>query len=175
MWTYPLFLRRRSSRSGFTLIELLVVIAIIGVLASVVLASLNTARIKARNARRIADMNQVRLALELFYDTNGKYPVSTGWHGTTPNCYSSGADPNPSIPGLAPTYIPVLPKDPNPILPSFCYLYISDATGQNYKFLVYGTVEGGTLAPGAPNARYPVGCGAAEASYAIYTAGYACV
>ena len=175
MKAHYLFPKKRSLTSGFTLIELLVVIAIIGVLASVVLASLNTARVKARNTRRIADMNQVRLALELFYDTNGNYPISTTWKGTTPNCYTSGADPNPSIPGLAPTYISILPQDPKPILPSFYYLYTSDATGQNYKFLVYGTVEGGALAPGAPNARYPAGCGFTEASYAIYTAGYACV
>jgi len=61
-------------RKGFTLIELLVVIAIIGVLASVVLASLNTARAKARDARRRAAVQQVKLALEFYYDANNVYP-----------------------------------------------------------------------------------------------------
>ncbi len=62
---------------GFTLVELLVVIAIIGVLATLLLLQLNTARQKARDARRIADTNQVRSAMELFYDDTGTYPTST--------------------------------------------------------------------------------------------------
>ena len=64
---------KASRKFGFTLIELLVVIAIIGILASVVLASLNTARQKGRDARRIADLKQVQLALELYFDTNRAY------------------------------------------------------------------------------------------------------
>ncbi|MES2225591.1 MAG: type II secretion system protein [Patescibacteria group bacterium] len=66
---------RSDSRKGFTLIELLVVIAIIGILSSVVLVSLNTARAKARDAARIADIRQIRSALELYFLTNGKYPI----------------------------------------------------------------------------------------------------
>lgn len=65
----------RLSR-GFTLIELLVVIAIIGILSSVVLASLNSARVKGRDARRISDMRQMQLALELYQDINAGYPVT---------------------------------------------------------------------------------------------------
>jgi prepilin-type N-terminal cleavage/methylation domain-containing protein len=61
---------------GFTLIELLVVIAIIGILSSVILASLNTARVKARDARRISDMNQVQTALAFYYSDNNQYPTS---------------------------------------------------------------------------------------------------
>jgi len=62
---------------GFTLIELLIVIAIIGVLSSIVLASLNSARIKARDVRRIADLRNLKTALEVYYnDNNNVYPTS---------------------------------------------------------------------------------------------------
>ncbi len=67
----------KSYKRGFTLIELLVVIAIIGILSSIVLASLNSARQKGRDARRISDVKQLQLALELFYDGNGQYASTT--------------------------------------------------------------------------------------------------
>ncbi len=86
--------QKRALR-GFTLIELLVVIAIIGILASVILASLNTARIKARDTRRLEDVKEIQLALSLYYDANGNtYPT---------NIYGGA---------LAPTYISVVPTDP---------------------------------------------------------------
>ncbi|MBY0328718.1 type II secretion system GspH family protein [Patescibacteria group bacterium] len=59
--------------------ELLVVIAIIGILASVVLASLNTARAKARDARRKSDLKQITIALELYKNDTGTYPPLAGW------------------------------------------------------------------------------------------------
>lgn len=65
---------RTIKQRGFTLIELLVVIAIIGILSSVVLASLNTSRQKSRDARIVADMGQMQLALELFFDSCQQYP-----------------------------------------------------------------------------------------------------
>ena len=64
-------------KKGFTLIELLVVIAIIGILASIVLVSLNNARQSARDTKRISDMRSVSLALELYYANNGNYPLPT--------------------------------------------------------------------------------------------------
>jgi prepilin-type N-terminal cleavage/methylation domain-containing protein len=70
-------------KRGFTLIELLVVIAIIGMLSSVVLASLQSARGKARDARRKEDLNQIYTALALYYDDKGYLPTTD---------YYSGAD-----------------------------------------------------------------------------------
>jgi len=68
-----MFSSLKNRKGGFTLIELLVVIAIIGILSAVVLASLSTARMKSRDAKRISDVGQIQLALELYFDSNQSY------------------------------------------------------------------------------------------------------
>jgi len=90
------------------LIELLVVIAIIGILASIVLASLTTARQKSRDARRLADMKSVQTALELYYSTNGNtYPPRNTWANLTADLnagYMSGVPNDPTFAGLTTNY-----------------------------------------------------------------------
>lgn len=63
---------KQTLRRGFTLIELLVVIAIIGILASVVLASLNSARDKGADAAIKSNLNNARAQAELYYDNHDR-------------------------------------------------------------------------------------------------------
>lgn len=65
---------KNKTKKGFTLIELLVVIAIIGILTSIVLASLSTARKKSRDIKRITDIVQLRNAIGLYFNEKGVYP-----------------------------------------------------------------------------------------------------
>jgi len=89
-------MRKLAKQRGFTLIELLVVIAIIGILSSVVLASLNSARAKARDAKRVADLGQVQTALALYYDSNQKYPQTLAELVTANFLPSEPSDPSAS-------------------------------------------------------------------------------
>ena len=75
-----LSLRQRTE--GFTLIELLVVIAIIGILASIVLAALGTARDKGADASIKANLSGIRVQAELYFDDNNDY----GTKVTTSSC-----------------------------------------------------------------------------------------
>jgi len=128
---FSVHMRKRASRRalerGFTLIELLVVIAIIGLLSSVVLSSLNTARIKGRDARRLTDIKQVQVALELYYSDNNAYPITASGGTTVTSALGSV---------LAPTYIQSVPKDPSRADSSTTgYLYCS-TDGQSYALLI---------------------------------------
>ena len=85
-----------KKQKGFTLIELLVVIAIIGVLATIVLVSLNSARNKAKDTAIKSALDQARLVAEIYYDdTSSSYaslsatvPADMGTIGT--NITSNG-------------------------------------------------------------------------------------
>ncbi len=71
----------------------MVVIAIIGLLSGIIVASLSTAKQASRDAKRIADMNGIKLALSLYYNDNNKYPP------TLATLLTGG-------------YLPAVPKDP---------------------------------------------------------------
>jgi type II secretion system protein G len=98
-------------RRGFTLVELLIVTSIISLLASIILSSLNEARARARDARRIQDLQAITIALELFFDDNGYYPqTGCGW-----DCLGNRRSTNSSWGILAADlepYINTLPLDP---------------------------------------------------------------
>ena len=72
---------------GFTLIELLVVIAIIGILSSVVLASLTTARARGQAAAVQSQLSNMRAQAELYYSTNNnKYAQTDQASVSSANC-----------------------------------------------------------------------------------------
>ena len=99
---------------GFTLIELLVVISLIGILSTLVLANLNAARERGRDAARKSDLKNIQTALRLYYNDYGKYPendsakkiMGCGVPGTT----ACNGDEPFSAGGQ--TYMSTLPADP---------------------------------------------------------------
>lgn len=108
-------MKRRTK--AFTLIELLVVVAIIGILSSVVLTNLNGTRQKARDVKRISDIKNLQLALELYFDIYHVYP---------------GALENAN--DLASTYIPNIPHPPGGV----------SGASANYVYVPLNVGAGGT-------------------------------
>ena len=94
----------KKRKPGFTLIELLVVIIIIGIIATIVLISLQSVRMKARDSRRVSDIRQLMLAFELYYDDHLEYP-GKGIIGVV-------AKP----PDRLPPYLDETPEDPGNIV-----------------------------------------------------------
>lgn len=118
----------RFIQKGFTVIEVLVVFAIISLLSAVMLTSPKEARLKAHDESRIAHIDQIALALRLYYEANGKYPevrcdsrvMETGFGGygnagrydfgnNGKDCWGPGGL---LYDALVPGYMPQLPIDP---------------------------------------------------------------
>ncbi|MDP1709393.1 MAG: prepilin-type N-terminal cleavage/methylation domain-containing protein [Candidatus Komeilibacteria bacterium] len=126
-------MRLSSKNSGFTLIELLVVIDIIGLLSTLAVVSLNNARQKSRDAKRVSDIKQVQTSLELYYADKNGYPVSgvaLTLGGASAKLLSGGGFTAVGG-GSGTTYMGQVPANPTPALEgSENYSYISrDAAG----------------------------------------------
>lgn len=117
-----------AGRQGFTLIELLIVISIIGILASLVIASMGGAQKQARDTQRKSDLNQYRNALETYAaNSNGLYPAAAAAEQLTTTCtdHLSG-------------FMSVCLDDPK--TPTKHYYYQASVT----KYVIYTTLEKGT-------------------------------
>lgn len=134
---------RNKNQKGFTLIELLVVIAIIGLLASVVLLALSSARQKSRDAKRLADIRQLASALELYFNDNSRYPTGAE--------FATGTSGSGTI-YIAPDYIGQVPTAPAPndgtcTAGQNTYTYTQTSSGASYTLtFCLGAITGGTPA-----------------------------
>ena len=72
-----------KNKKGFTLIELLVVIAIIGLLSALSILALGSARARARDAKRVADVKQMQTALEMYFNDMNDYPLAASMSPTS--------------------------------------------------------------------------------------------
>ncbi|OGH68673.1 MAG: hypothetical protein A3I29_05030 [Candidatus Magasanikbacteria bacterium RIFCSPLOWO2_02_FULL_44_11] len=135
------------NKRGFTLIELLVVIAIIGLLSTLAVVALGSARVKARDSKRLSDLKQLQTALELYYTDQNAYPAgsSVGLGSGNYACLNSSGW---AATGCASPYMGQVPNDPN----SGAYTYTAASGSYTITGTLEGTVnglsEGVTLSPG---------------------------
>lgn len=167
-----------NKNKGFTLIELLVVIAIIGILASVVLSSLNSARASARDSQRIQNLRNLQIAVELYRTTHGSYPVNIPgnvWNGSTvcsASWYTQRS--NDWIPGaISSGALSVLPSDSEA---NGCNTFIYRGNGTDYKIMAHN-IASRVIQQGESFARCPAGCSGtfcSQRTFAVYSDGARC-
>lgn len=138
----------KNNKKGFTLIELLVVIAIIGLLSTLSIVALNSARARSRDARRVSDIKQIQTALEMYYNAFNGYPAGASTSvltiGTGTTVFMA------SIP-TAPT-----PVDGSCTSANNSYKYTQDSSGASYTITYcLGADTGGILA--GPRIATPAG------------------
>lgn len=111
---------------AFTLIELLVVVSLIGVLATLVVSNINSARERARDSVRKSDLRNIQTSLRLYYNDNSAYPQSSSG-----NIVGCGGDcvwgETWAMNGV--TYMNILPDDP---LSTQSYVYTGVSGGEDY-------------------------------------------
>ena len=124
-----------KQKKGFTLVELLVVIAIIGLLSTLAVIALGSARSNARDARRISDIKQIQTALELHFADAGKYPfpeaATTLGSDVTNVLHDSGFGNSTQIPLEAEIYMGQVPGQIDTPTNIGVYSYTS-ASGDTY-------------------------------------------
>lgn len=134
------------NKKGFTLIELLVVIAIIGLLSTLAVVSLNNARGKARDARRVSDIKTIQTAMDLY---KGDHADDLTTIAGSANWAALGTE--------LVTYLPAgMPKDPVATeVYSLCF------DGSRTNFVVGAILENSPAAPGIPTTAWAADDGAA--------------
>lgn len=124
----------KKNSGGFTVIELLIVFAIIGLLAAIIYISLSDARARGRDAKRLAELDGLRKALEAYYNEHGQYPEAINWISLEEDDDSSG----PFSQAMVTDFLQAMPRDPryDPSDPTQEYSYqysTGNTNGQDYK------------------------------------------
>lgn len=136
------------NKKGFTLIELLVVIAIIGLLSTLAVVALGSARVKARDSKRLSDLKQIQTALELYYTDQNAYPSGGGVTLGAGNYACLNASGWGAV-GCASPYMAGVPADPTA---TSNYVYTAASSSYAITATLEGTVNGLssgiTLSPG---------------------------
>lgn len=134
------------NKKGFTLIELLIVVAIIGLLSTLAVVALGSARVKARDSKRLADLKQLQTALELYYTDNNAYPSGTSADLGTGN-YACLNSEGFKAANCSNPYMGQVPVDPQ----SGYYVYTMSSSTYSVTATLEGTVNdftgGVTLSP----------------------------
>ena len=136
------------NKKGFTLIELLVVIAIIGLLSTLAVVALGSARKKANDSKRLSDVKQVQTALELYYTDNNAYPTAAtavNLGDATHECLNSSGF---AASGCASPYMGLVPMGPG----STEYYTYTSADGTTYTIAATLEVGAGNFDVGAISA-----------------------
>jgi general secretion pathway protein G len=138
------------NKKGFTLIELLVVIAIIGLLSTLAVVALGSARKKANDSKRLSDVKQVQTALELYYTDKNAYPIAVApaknLGDATHACLNTDGF---AATGCANPYMGLVPAGPGT---GEYYTYVTDATGSTYTISVTLEAGAGNFSAGVVNA-----------------------
>lgn len=136
---------RKKQAKGFTLIELLIVVTIMGVLGTIIVTSLSTARIKGRDAKRQGDLQELQKALDLYVTHYGSYPNPNAACGTSSNdVWSSWNCWNDLLPE---EYMAVMPQDPENVdlgncgVTANCHIYHYCVFNNNQSYILAVNLE----------------------------------
>jgi prepilin-type N-terminal cleavage/methylation domain-containing protein len=174
----------KRSSAGFTLVELLLVISLMSIIATIMFAKFDSVLPDTRDTRRKADLRKTQTALTAYYFRNKSYPQTTAntWYVSDSGAgFGGGTNGGNWIPGLAPTFIPTLPKDPRGGTSNLAgcsgmkriFAYRSD-DGTQYKLMSYCGIESGPFPIPTTDPFYDPVAGRSDISWMVCEGDTAC-